>query len=213
VVHERTAQVHTLTALLAVAYTVGAQRGTFDLIVNYAAPDVLRFTALKDSVLSTQILFDLLLQGEGYRFLHYDDYGALLHQGTVQDFVQAYPTFRTFALVGEAFFLPGTARDGQLPQVNSAGTRLTSELRHGVQAQWVSRPDTLEILRACLRWPSAAGSIALTLRYQDYRLVDGLYLPHRVMLKDQRQGFMTRAVVKEVAVNVTLAPEALELTP
>src|SRR5207237_1885069 len=107
VIQSRTTGLQTLTAVLAVSYTVGMQRGTFDMIVNYAAPGSVRFTALKDMLLSTQVLFDLLFTGETYRLLVRDDKGERVVQGTVAQFAQAYPTFRTFFLVGEAFFLPG----------------------------------------------------------------------------------------------------------
>ena len=52
----RTTGLQTLSAVLAVSYTVGKQRGTFDMIVNYAAPGSMRFTALKDTLLLTLII-------------------------------------------------------------------------------------------------------------------------------------------------------------
>ena len=70
VVQSRTTGLQTLTAVLAVAYTVGTQRGTFDMVVNYAAPDALRFTAFKDTLLSTQVLFDLLLTARDLSSVH-----------------------------------------------------------------------------------------------------------------------------------------------
>ncbi len=152
VIQSRTTGVQTLTAVLAVSYTVGKQRGTFDLIVNYAASGSVRFTALKDMLLSTPVLFDLLFAGETYRLLVHDDKGEQISQGTVTQFAQAYPTFRTFFVVGEAFFLPGFDGQGQPPRFNAAGTRLTTRLRSGVRARWLSRPDTLEITQACLTW-------------------------------------------------------------
>src|SRR5438094_6983630 len=105
VIQSRTTGLHTLTAVLAVSYTVGKQRGTFDMIVNYAAPGSVRFTALKDMLLSTQVLFDLLFTGETYRLLVRDDQGDQRSQGTVTQLASAYPTFRAFFVIGEAFFL------------------------------------------------------------------------------------------------------------
>jgi hypothetical protein len=205
--------VQTLTAVLAVSYTVGKQRGTFDMIVNYAAPSSVRFTALKDMLLSTQVLFDLLFSGETYRLLVHDDKGEQLSQGTVTQFAQAYPTFRTFFLVGEAFFLPGFDGQGQLPRFNAAGTRLTTRLRSGVRARWLSRPDTLEITQACLTWQTEEGTVPLRLRYEDYRHVDAYYIPYRVTLRDRRLGFTARSVVKSVEINTPLAPGAFDVTP
>src|SRR5712691_12678305 len=180
VIQSRTTGVQTLTAVLAVSYTLGRHRGTFDMIVNYAAPGSVRFTALKDMLLSTQVLFDLLFTGETYRLLVHDDKGGQISQGTVTQFAQAYPTFRTFFLVGEAFFLPGFDGQGQPPRFNAAGTRLTTRLRSGVRASWLSRPDTLEITQACLTWQMEEETIPLMLHYQDYHLVAAYYIPHQV---------------------------------
>src|SRR5215510_7612703 len=96
VIQSRTTGVQTLAAVLAISYTVGKHHGTFDMIVNYAAPDSVRFTALKDMFLSTQVLFDLLFTGETYRLLVRDAQGEQSPQGTVPKFAQVYPTFRTF---------------------------------------------------------------------------------------------------------------------
>src|SRR5215831_16824644 len=213
VVQARTTGVQTLTAALAVSYTVGKQRGTFDMVVNYAAPDTIRFTAFKDALLNTQILFDLLLTGERYSFFLHDDTGERTQHGMVQQFAHEFPTFRTFFLLGEAFFLPGFDGQGQPPRVNASGTRLTTRLRSGVSARWFARADTLEITQACFRWQSEEGTIPLGLRYQDYRQVGTYYIPHRVTVLDRRVGFTAHAVVKQVDINVPLAPGAFDVTP
>ena len=213
VIQSRTADVQTLAAVLAVSYTVGKHHGTFDMIVNYAAPDSVRFTALKDMLLSTQVLFDLLFTGETYRLLVRDDKGEQSSQGTVTQFAQVYPTFRTFFLVGEAFFLPGFDGQGQPPRFNAAGTRLTTRLRSGVRARWLSRPDTLEITQACLMWQTEEETVPLRLRYEAYRHVDVYYIPYRVMVRDRRLGFTAQSVVKSVEINAPLAPGAFDFTP
>ncbi len=213
VIQSRTTGVQTLTAVLAVSYTVGKQRGTFDLIVNYAASGSVRFTALKDMLLSAPVLFDLLFAGETYRLLVHDDKGEQRSQGTVTQFAQAYPTFRTFFVVGEAFFLPGFDGQGQPPRFNAAGTRLTTRLRSGVRARWLSRPDTLEITQACLTWHTEEETVPLRLRYEDYRHVEAYYLPYRVTLRDRRLGFTAQSVVKSVEINTLLAPGAFDFTP
>jgi hypothetical protein len=213
VIQSRTTSLQTLTAVLAVSYTVGKQRGAFDMIVNYAAPGSMRFTALKDMLLSTQVLFDLLFTGETYRLLIRDHKGAQISQGAVMQFAQAYPTFRTFFLVGEAFFLPGFDGQGQPPRFNAAGTRLTTRLRSGVRARWLSRPDTLEITQACLTWQTEEGTVPLRLRYEDYRHVDAYSIPYRVTVRDRRLGFTAQSVVKSVEINMPLAPGAFDFTP
>lgn len=213
VVQTRATGVQTLTATLAVSYTVGKQRGTFDMVVNYAAPDVLRFTAFKDTLLRTQILFDLLLTRETYHFYIHDDAGERTQQGMVGQFAYAYPTFRTFFLLGEAFFLPGFDARGQPPKINATGTRLTTTLRSGVSARWFARADTLAITQACFLWQTEEGTIRLGLHYQDYRQVGTYYTPHRVTVLDRRVGFTAQSVVKAVEINVPLAPGAFDVTP
>ena len=203
----------TLTAVLAVSYTVGKHRGAFDMIVNYAAPGSVRFTALKDTLLSTQVLFDILFAGETYRLLVRQDQGEQISQGTVTQFVHAYPTFRTFFLLGEAFFLPGFDGQGQPPRFNAAGTRLVTRLRSGVRARWFSRQDTLEITQACLTWQTEEETVPLLLRYEDYRHVAAYYIPHRVTVRDRRVGFTAQSVVKSVEINAPLAPGAFDVTP
>ena len=213
VVQSRTTGVQTLTATLAVSYTVGKQRGTFDMVVNYAAPGALRFTAFKDTLLSAQILFDLLLTGETYHMYTHDDTGEQTHQGPVQQFAQAYPTFRTFFLLGEAFFLPGFDAQGQLPQFNAAGTQLTTRLRSGASAHWFAKAKTLEITQACFLWQTEEGTIPLGLRYQDYRRVGTYYMPYRVTVLDRRVRFTAQSVVKNIEINVPLAAGAFDVTP
>src|SRR2546427_7610202 len=213
VIQSRTTGLQTLSAVLAVSYTVGKQRGTFDMIVNYAAPGSVRFTALKDMLLSTQVLFDLLFTGETYRLLVHDDKEEQLSQGTVTQFAQAYPTFRTFFLVGEAFFLPGFDGQGHPPRFNAAGSRLITRLRSGVRARWLSRPDTLEITQACLTWQTEEEIVPLRLRYEDYRHVEAYYIPYRVTVRDRRLGFTAQSVVKSVEINAPLAPGAFDFMP
>jgi hypothetical protein len=211
-VQARSAGLQTLTAVLAVSYTVGQQRGTFDMVVNYAAPGALRFTAFKDTLLSTQVLFDLLLTGEMYRMYRRDDTGEHTQQGTGLQFVHEYPTFRTFFLVGEAFFFTGLDAQGAPPGVNAAGTRLTTSLRHGVRARWLARADSLEITRACLLWQTEAEAVPLGLHYQDYRQVGAYFLPYRVTVRDRRLGFTAEAVLRQAEVNLPLPAEAFDGT-
>ena len=159
------------------------------------------------------MLFDLLFTGETYRLLVRGDQGEQLSQGIVTQLASAYPTFRTFFVVGEAFFLPGFDGQGQPPRFNAAGTRLTTTLRSGVKARWWSRADTLEITQACLTWQTEEETVPLMLRYQDYHHIAAYYIPHRVTLRDRLLEFTAQSVVKEVEINVPLAPGAFDFTP
>lgn len=209
----RTSGVETLSAVLAVSYTLGPQRGTFDLVVNYAATPTLRFTALRDSLLQTQVLFDVLLTPTTYQLLAPEETGPQLHQGPVAEFGRAYPSFRTFFIVGEAFFFPGLAKTGTARAFNTAGTRLRTILPSGVHVAWQAHPDTLEITRGCFTWTPEEETVRVQVHYQDYRPVGATYLPHRVLIRDPRVQFTADSVVKLLSLNEPLAPGVFELTP
>ena len=81
------------------------------------------------------------------------------------------------------------------------------------KARWWSREDTLEITQACLTWQTEEETVPLMLRYQDYRHIAAYYIPHRVTLRDRLLRFTAQSVVKEVEINVPLAPGAFDLTP
>jgi hypothetical protein len=182
------------------------------MVVNYAAAEALRFTAFKDMIMSTQVLFDLLLAGETYRLLVHDDAGPRIHQGAVGQFARDYPTFRTFFFVGEAFFLPGFAAPGEPLRTNTAASRLTTRLRSGATARWFARPATLEITKACLTWQTEAGPLPVVLHYQDYRQIEAYYIPSRVTLIDRRLRFMAQAVLKQVEINMPLPSGAFDVS-
>lgn len=213
VLQARTTGLTTLTALLAVSYTVGPQRGTFAMVVNYATAQGLRFTAFRDSLLQTQVLFDILLTPTTYRLHTAEASGPQTQQGAVADFARAYPAWRTFLIVGEAFFLPGLAQAGTPRTVNRAGTRLRTHLPSGVQVAWRLRPETLEITQGCFTWPPVVDTARVLVHYQDYRPVGETYLPHRVSIRDPQQGFNAEAAVTMLTLNEPLAAGVLELTP
>ena len=211
ILQSRTAGLQTLTAVVAVSYTLGKRQGTFDMVVNYAAPDRLRFTAFKDVLLGTQMLFDLLLAQGQYRLHVWEEAGVQTHRGAVSQFAQAAPTFRTFFVVGEAFFLPGFDATGQPPQFGSTTSRATTQLTSGARARWFLRSETLEITKACLRWETEQGTVPMRLDYQDYRPVAGYLLPHRVTLYDRRVRFTAHAALKQVDVNTPVSPDTFDL--
>jgi hypothetical protein len=174
----------------------------------------MRFTALKETLLSAQILFDLLLHDDTYRLVVHEESSTPTYQGDIQRLAYEHPTFRTFFLVGEAFFLPGINALRKAPWLNNPGTRLRTHLRSGVQAQWQLRPETLEITSGCLPWQDAEGhTIPITIQYTNYRPYGVYYLPHHVILRDRRAGFHAISVVKQLDINVPLPPDVFRMVP
>jgi hypothetical protein len=203
----------TLAAVLAMTFTGGKQHDTFDMIVNYNATGKMRFTAFKDVGFNTRPIFDLLFAGARYRLETHDEAGMHTYQGSMAQFAQNHPPFRAFLIVGEAFFLPGFDGRGNPPALsNVAASRFTTRLTSGATAQWFARPDTLEITRARIEErEDSQGTTALLLQYGDYRQVETYYLPGRVILRDARLGSTTQALLKQVEVNMPLAPGIFDL--
>jgi hypothetical protein len=207
ILQARTTGIRTLAAVLAMSFTGAKQQRTFDMVVNYDASGSMRFTALKDVGLSTSPVFDLLFAGERYSLELHDETGTRTHQGGVAQFVHDQPAFSAFLIIGEAFFLPGFDGRGNPPVfTNTAASRFTTRLRSGAKAQWFANPETLEVTRARID-----DSVAFDLRYGDYRRVEAYYLPGRVTLIAPRLNVTTQALLKQVEINMPLAPGIFDL--
>jgi hypothetical protein len=203
----RSTGIHTLAAVLTMSFTAAEQQRTFDMVVNYDAAGSMRFTAFKDVGLSTSPIFDLLFAGERYSLELQDATGRRIHQGEVTQFVRDQPAFSAFLVIGEAFFLPGFDGHGNPPVFTSTSARrFTTLLRSGATAQWFARPETLEITRARIASP-----MSFDIRYSDYRRVEAYYLPGRVTLVAPRLKVTTQAWLKQVEVNMPLAPGIFDL--
>jgi hypothetical protein len=204
----RTMGIHTLAAVLAMTFTAAGPPRAFDMIVNYEASNTLRFTALKEIGLSSQPLFDLLLTGEHYRLDTNDATGCQQQQGRRARFVEEHPQFSVLQVVGAAFFLPGVDGDGNLPVfTNRAASRFMTRLTSGARVQWFTRPGSVEIFQAEIDAP-----VSLMLRYTDYRWVDAHALPGRVTVLAPRLGLTTQARLKQVEINMPLAPGIFALS-
>jgi hypothetical protein len=204
-VHSRTTGVRTLAAVLAMQFAGEARQGTVELIVNYDASGSMRFSAFKNLVITTRPVFDLLFVGDSYRLELPDADGGQLHQGPKAAFVRRHPDFRAFWIIGEGFFLPGFDAGGQPPAlVDAAAAVFTTRLRSGAIARWFVDPASLEITRAQIE--------AFRVDYGDYRTIGAYTLPGRVTLNDQRTGFTTRTVLKQVEINLPLPPGAFDVS-
>lgn len=182
------------------------------MIVNYDAAGNIRYTAFKDLILNTQPIFDLLFIGAQYRLITHAAGHTTRYQGQNAQFVTEHPTLRLFFLVGEAFFLPGYDAFGQPPRtLNTAATQFSSRLKSGLQATWTYRPDRSEITSARLDGQYDSTPVSLQLTYSDYRQVASYHIPGHVTLIDAQLGFTAQARVKQVEINVPLAPGVFDI--
>lgn len=212
-IQARTTGLHTLAAVLTVAFSNPDRRDTFDLIVNYDATGKTRYTAFKDLLLSTRPIFDLVFIDQQYHLTTHDAGHTRRDQGQITQFAIEHPSMRVFALVGEAFFLPGYDAAGRLPMaLNADGTRFSSRLKSGLKAVWSTRLNSLEISSAQLDGKIDSTPVSLQLTYRDYRNVATYAVPAQVTLIDPYLGLTTRAWVKQIDINIPLAPGVFELS-
>ena len=213
IIQARTMGLHTLTAVLAMTFTGEHQQRTFDMIVNYDATEKMRFTAFKELGLTARPIFDLLFVGDRYRLEVQQDAEVWTYQGPVSQFLRDHPPFWAFLVIGEAFFLPGFDGFGHLP-VFDDGTpsQFRTLLKSGATAQWFTKADTLEITKAHIHAQAEQHTISYTLQYSDYRTIDTYEIPGRVTLTDPQLRVTTRALLKQVEINVPLVPGVFDLS-
>jgi hypothetical protein len=185
------------------------QLGSFEMLVNYDAAGRMRFTAFKDLLISTQPMFDLLLTETHYSLTLHDNTGPHTHQGNAADLGQDHPAFRALHILGEALFLPGFDGLGHAP-VMQGTARCTTQLRSGATAEWVFRPDTLEITQAQVIWQPTQNPETFLLQYRDYQKIETFYIPGHVTLQDRQARITTQAVLKQVDINVPLAADVFD---
>lgn len=211
-IRARTTGLRTLAAVLSVTFSNPRQRDTFDMIVNYDATGKTRYTAFKDLILGTKPIFDLLFIGDRYHLTTHDTDRPHRYQGRMSQFALEHPDMRVFALVGEAFFLPGYDALGQQPvAMNAAGTRFTSRLKSGLEAIWFTRLNSLEIISARLDGELDSAPLSFQLTYGDYRSIAAYDIPARVTLIDPSQGLTTQAWIKQIEINTPLAPGVFDV--
>ena len=213
IIQARTTGLHTLTAVLAMTLTGEHQQRTFDMIVNYDATEKMRFTAFKELGLTARPIFDLLFVGDRYRLEIQGDTEARTYQGPVSQYLRDHPPFWAFLVIGEAFFLPGFDGFGN-PPVFDDGTpsRFITRLKSGATAQWFTKADTLEITKARIHAKAEQQTVSYTLQYSDYRNIDTYDIPGRVTLTDPQLRVTTRALLKQVEINVPLVPGIFDLS-
>jgi hypothetical protein len=125
------------------------------------------------------------------------------------DFGRDHPAFHALLVLGEALFLPGFDGFGHAPVMQGAA-RCTTQLRSGTTAEWVFRPETLEITQARVMWQQAQHTGALLLWYRDYQKIGAYYIPGHVTLQDRQINITTQAVLKQVDINVPLAADVFD---
>jgi hypothetical protein len=209
----RVSGLRTLAAVLTVTFANPSRRDTFDMIVNYDAAGKTRYTAFKDLILSTRPIFDLVFIDGQYRLITHNAGHTHQYQGQIKQFTIQHPSMRIFALVGEAFFLPGYDAAGRPPMVlNAAGTRFSSRLKSGLKAVWFTRSNSLEIISAQLDGKIDSTPVSLQLTYRDYRNVAAYAVPAQVTLIDPYQRLTTQAWVKQIEINTPLAAGVFDLS-
>jgi hypothetical protein len=199
---------------VALTLTSPARQGTFSLIVQYDARGKMRFTAFKETLLGSQTIFDLLLDGAVYYLTLSATEATEQHQGSLRHFMRDHPEFRAFPVLREAFFLPGFDARGRLPTfVPTTASQFTTQLTSGATAHWFLKQTTLEITHAQVDWESPEEPphhVSFNLRYGDYRHIQPYYIPGRLTLIDRQQGVTVVGFVRQIEINIPHLPEAFQ---
>lgn len=173
----------------------------------------MRLTAFKDFILGTEPIFDIVLTPTDYAFEIVDRESDVttLDRGPSRDFPVRQPGFAAFFWAREALWTPGRVRGDAAAEIASAGpgrARIESRLSTGAAVVWIVDRDTGAALSALVRAPSGG---EFSLRYADYRVVDGRLVPGRVVLEDPALDTIVDTRVGEVEVNVPFDERTFDL--
>jgi hypothetical protein len=211
ILEERTRPPESLYAELRMSFQQGDRGGVCDAVVRYARPGRLRMTAFRDFLLSTHSIFDLLIDGQHSELtLSGEASGgeAQKFSGTVEELARAQPGFRTFSILREGFFLPGTLPGGGLERVERSSGALTVIERgpDGSEVRWLLDPLTLGVRRGVVRVRGESSPI--TLQFSSYREVNGRYFPERFALDDPGGKVRVEGLLRELELSVPVEKEA-----
>jgi len=191
--------------------------GTFDVASSFQWPDRLRMSAFKDVLLGTRSIFDLAFKDGAYAFVLQAEEKAELRRGVLDRFPDENPRMAALFWMREALFLPGSSLGDpgvQGVRVIDPGSpttpgRAESLISSGARAEWIFDPATLEVRNARIHPLGDAGPIAIT--YGGYRAVSGAFIPGDVRIEDPQEGFLMRAILRDLELNPDLDPSAFDI--
>jgi hypothetical protein len=215
VVRERSRPPSSLYAELSMSFEGPDGGGVFDTVVLYEAPERLRLSAFRALLVSTRVIFDLVLDGgRSELLLAAGEPGEEPRRfaGPAEDLGSVHPGFRMFAVLREGLFLPGSmpcGAAGGSDEGEHGGLRLERarglELRgalDGAEVVWTLHPPTLGILAARLHFVGEAEPIEID--FLGYREHGGRYFPERFRMRDPGARVRIEGLLRELALDVEL---------
>jgi hypothetical protein len=200
----RTAGVRSLYAVLSMSFETKEQSAVAQAVVYYRGPGFLRMIAFKDMLFSSRSLFDLVLTPERFSMLVKGGKDPERSEGRVEELPAIHPGFRSFQMLREAMFLPGLLPPGGTPSLTRDGEHVfvRSVTPSGQPIDWRLEEKTLGVERALVAL--SGSSDVLTVDYDSYREMEGIFLPEAFILSDPGAGVKVTGLLEEVELNPDL---------
>ena len=200
----RTNGVRSLYAVLSMSFETRERSAVAQAVVHYKVPGFIRMTAFKDMLFSSESLFDLVLTPERFSMLLRGENGLERQEGQAADLARIHPGFRSFQMLREAMFLPGLLSEAGRKVVTCQGGQIFvhSVTPSGHPVEWALEERTLGVKRARVAVPDSSDLI--TIDYESYRKVQGVFLPEAFTLADPGAGVRVIGILEEVELNPEL---------
>ena len=212
ILRQRTPPLGSIYAVLTMTYDGPDRSGTFDVVMNYLAPESFRFTAFEDLVLAAHDIFDLVMLGQRYavRYEQDDDDEPQLHEGELGALAKEHPRFSGFAWAREAMFLPGNLPAEPEPEVvrDGGSIEVRSVLSSGVPVRWKLDPETLAVDGAEL---TPTGEQPVRMVYADYEQRGSRILATTVRFEDPARGVVIAGELDELELEPELSADDFAL--
>jgi hypothetical protein len=196
-----------LAAELVIGYTGPDRQGTFDATALFTPPSTMQISAYKDLIFATEPIFDMTFTADEFdiEVRVERDQPPQKDRGPAAEFPRRQPRYRGFYWGREAFVLPGAiADDGAEVLVAADGaTTVATRLHSGARVTWRVDRRTLEVQQCQLAAPE--GAIG-TITYSRYFKVGELFVPGRVVFRDDDQRVELDIRVRDVEATAASAP-------
>jgi hypothetical protein len=166
--------------------------------------------AYKDVLLSTYPVFEVTFNDRAYYLrLHRRDEEPEEASGPARDFPERHPELAELFWLRSTLFVPGDLQS--VAGVGSGGGAESALLVRGTSGDGVPtvyrlERGTLAVRSARLSPPGERAPIEI--RYDDYRLIAGVPIPHAVDVRREDGGFRMRGAILDLELNGRLDADA-----
>ena len=214
IVEERSRLPASAYAEITMSFQSEKRGGVADTVVQVLPGSVLRMTAIKDLVITTRPIFDIVVRANRFE-LHLWPWKkpAERHAGRIDELAGIHEALFAFAVLRERIFAPGRRLDGSERSVRISDERVLLEDRGegGFDLSWVLDRDTLGVERVVIRSPGRSGAVIFD--FTSYLEVDGTFIPSAFRVKGGEKGFRVEGVLEDIELDLDPSELDFELAP